>query len=64
MRKIVDEDPGYADYLSVVIGSTVMAVSEEDHTVCFHMSGGHTMEVCAVSNGSFSITVMLPKERH
>lgn len=64
MPKVREDEPAYADYLSVVVGSTVMAVSEEEHSVCFHMSGGHTMEVCAVNNGSFAITVMLPRERH
>lgn len=64
MRKVADEEPAYADYLSVVIGSTVMAVTEEDHSVRFHMSGGHTVEVHAASESSFMITVMLPRERH
>lgn len=59
-----DDSPAYVDYLSVVVGSTIMAISEEEHSVHFHMSGGHTMEVHAVANGSFAINIVLPRERH
>lgn len=58
------ECPSYTDYLGVIMGSTVMAISEEEHTVCFHMSGGHSMEITAAPSGGFSITVVLPEERH
>lgn len=56
-------EPTYSDYLSSIVGSTVVAVSEDEGYVRLHMSDGHAMEVTAMAGG-FAITVILPAEMH